>query len=68
MPEFQVGDFVQIVVKPDGAVFTGVLIDFTPAFITLSGPRAFPAEDVMTMNLAHDITAGRSTCFRVQMV
>ena len=48
MDEFQIGDFVQVVMRPDGAVFEGVLTDFDAVAVYVNG-CGFPQEDVATM-------------------
>lgn len=51
MDEFCIGDYVLVIMRPDGAVFTGILTDWLlgpGGYIEVNG-CGFPHEDVATM-------------------
>jgi hypothetical protein len=43
-----IGDYVEILVRPDGATFRGILQDFNDDYVLING-YGFPCEDIITM-------------------
>lgn len=48
MPEFEIGDYVEIMCH-DGKTFKGVLMEFTDLYFILTPGLGFPFDEVLTM-------------------